>query len=250
MRNYAVLSRIFLKSQLAAVRHAKAWASSSSVRRVACVLEALFDYSSRSNLKSYSQPCCIRALQHLFSTSVAPQPQRAAPQPGISMRRTLIALLACAATAPQPSTRPHRRNRVARPSSADGDIARPGRGNELAGAKIAQLKKEMDEAQKAGDIDTSSSSSWARCCRSKERTERRLATTPSVVRAGCASATKFRRRSRGAVPGLDRARKLAPRSKNRALPFAATATRRPRRVLLAACKTLGIPQAPRGIRSI
>ena len=38
------------------------------------------------------------------------------PQPCTSMRRTLIALLACGATALQPSTQPHRRNRVARPS--------------------------------------------------------------------------------------------------------------------------------------
>ena len=67
------------------------------------------------------------------------------------MRRTLIAVLACAATALQPSTQPHRRNSVARPSSADGDI---GEDMNSPGAAIAKLKKEMDEAQKAGDIDT------------------------------------------------------------------------------------------------
>ncbi|CAH0371447.1 unnamed protein product [Pelagomonas calceolata] len=82
------------------------------------------------------------------------------------MRRTLIALLACGATALQPSTQPHRRNRVARPSSADGDIGVSLEDMNSPGAKIAQLKKEMDEAQKArtgadeihrclaGDIDT------------------------------------------------------------------------------------------------
>ena len=65
------------------------------------------------------------------------------------MRRTLIALLACGATALQPSTQPHRRNRVARPSSADGDIGVSLEDMNSPGAKIAQLKKEMDEAQKA-----------------------------------------------------------------------------------------------------
>ena len=64
------------------------------------------------------------------------------------MRRTLIAVLACAATALQPSTQPHRRNRVARPSSADGDIGVSLEEMNSPGAKIAQLKKEMDEAQK------------------------------------------------------------------------------------------------------
>ena len=70
------------------------------------------------------------------------------------MRRTLIALLACAATAMQPSTQPHRRNSVARPSSADGDIGVSLEDMNSPGAAIAKLKKEMDEAQKAGDIDT------------------------------------------------------------------------------------------------
>ncbi len=69
------------------------------------------------------------------------------------MRRTL-ALLACAATALQPGAQTHRRNRVARPSSADGDIGVSLEDMNSPGAKIAQLKKEMDEAQKAGDIDT------------------------------------------------------------------------------------------------
>ena len=71
------------------------------------------------------------------------------------MRRHLIAVLACAATALQPGTQPHRRNRVvARPSSADGDIGVSLEDMNSPGAAIAKLKKEMDEAQKAGDIDT------------------------------------------------------------------------------------------------
>ena len=70
------------------------------------------------------------------------------------MRRTLFTLLACAATALQPGVPLQRRNRVARPSSADGDIGVSLEDMNSPGAKIAQLKKEMDEAQKAGDIDT------------------------------------------------------------------------------------------------
>ena len=82
------------------------------------------------------------------------------------MRRTLIAVLACAATALQPAAplraatalQPgailQRRNRVARPSSADGDIGVSLEDMNSPGAAIAKLKKEMDEAQKAGDIDT------------------------------------------------------------------------------------------------
>ena len=65
------------------------------------------------------------------------------------MRRTLIAVLACAATALQPSTQPHRRNSVARPSSADGDIGVSLEEMNSPGAAIAKLKKEMDAAQKA-----------------------------------------------------------------------------------------------------
>ena len=44
--------------------------------------------------------------------------------------------------------------RVARPSSADGDIGVSLEEMNPLGAKIAQLKKEMDEAQKAGDTYT------------------------------------------------------------------------------------------------
>ena len=68
------------------------------------------------------------------------------------MRRTLIAVLACAATALQPAAPLQRRNRVARSSS--GDIGVSLEDMNSPGAAIAKLKKEMDEAQKAGDIDT------------------------------------------------------------------------------------------------
>ena len=64
------------------------------------------------------------------------------------MRRQLVALLACAATALQPSAPLQRRRHVARPSSADGDIGVSLEEMNSPGAKIAQLKKEMDEAQK------------------------------------------------------------------------------------------------------
>ena len=65
------------------------------------------------------------------------------------MRRTLIAVLACAATALQPAAPLQRRSRVARPSSADGDIGVSLEEMNSPGAAIAKLKKEMDAAQKA-----------------------------------------------------------------------------------------------------
>jgi hypothetical protein len=65
------------------------------------------------------------------------------------MRRPLIAVLACAATALQPAAPLQRRSRVARPSSADGDIGVSLEEMNSPGAAIAKLKKEMDEAQKA-----------------------------------------------------------------------------------------------------